>query len=222
MAISRTATSSSSTTGWSTLGTSFDLAHTCVSGDTKLVVYIFTGGGHGDNVTGVTYNGSAMTLGKKQGRSDNVTFGYVFYIDNPTAGTHNITVSCNPSEDFGMVCGASYTGTTTGSVPEATVGVNVTSTNCTTTLTTITDNDWLVGGFNSANTITVGANTTQIGGFVGTAIMTDTNAAQTPAGSKSMTISDIGSGDRTGVAMTLEPSSGGASIHNLILMGVGV
>lgn len=221
MAISRTATS---TTGadWTNLGTSYDLSHTCLVGDTMLVVFVQVSTGNGDSVTGVTYNSVAMTQGVKVGRlSDSATFTYLYYLANPASGAHNITVSMSASETFGVVCGASYTGTTTVA-PEATDTDRTSSgTSCTTTLTTITDNDWLVGGFTfGGGTMTVGANTLKIGGDVNSAIMVDSNSAQTPAGSKSMTVSG-GTTNYEGVMITLQPYAVGVKpISNLLLMGV--
>jgi len=203
MAIARDATSSSTTSGWSNLGTSYSLSHTCAA-SSVLVVYVETGS-VADVVTGVTYNGVAMTQIKKQARSDSALFGYLYFLGTPSTGANNITVSLSAAESSGIVCGSSYTGASTSN-PTITAGDNATSTTCTVTMTTTVDNSWLVGGFyTGGGAMTVGANTTKIGGATNTAMMVDTNAAQTPTGSKSMSMTIGGSAANIGVGLVLSP-----------------
>jgi hypothetical protein len=205
-AISRTATSQSASSGWTNLGTSYNLSHTCVSGDTKLVVMVCTGAA-GDVVTGVTYNGTSMTLGKKQARFDNGVFCYLYYLDNPTSGANNITVSLSSSETYGIVTGASYTGTTTGSAPEQTAGDTYNSAGpytLTVTGTTTTNFDWLVGGFYAGGSTGVaGTGTTKISGASDTAFMVDSNGTRY-AGSNSLQATTLAY--PIGCWITLEPS----------------
>ena len=219
MAIALDATSSISDAGFTNVGAGPAVwSHTCAAG-AYLTVMIETG--NGDFVSGVTYNGVAMTQGVK--RAMTVGEAYVYYLANPSSGANDISVSLSSSESAFMGMGTSFTGVNQGA-PEATGTGSSTSTGLV-SVTTVTDNDWLVGIFvtEAGSALTVGANTTQRKGNTGTAISVDTNAAQTPAGAKTMTATN-GSGLIISAAITLQPAGAVASSTSsgsLLTMGVG-
>lgn len=174
-----------------TTGTSVTWAHTVTGSNTIGFAGVQLGGTASDLLTGITFNGSAMTAagaGKLQVPLD--AYIYLRYIIAPTTGNIVASFSGTATDAYGY--GATYTGAAQTGQPDAT-GTNTDNggTGVTTSVTTVADNCWLVGvGATSQNTATASTNATQRqqgnGGVSG--IFVDSNAAQTPAGSKSMAI----------------------------------
>ena len=145
----------SSDTRFNSFGTNSTWSHTCAGSDRVLLVGfgIYRASGDSDIVTGVTYNGAAMTkLGITVDAQSN-TATYLFALANPATGANNIVVSYSASTNYAWGVATSYTGvdqtTPTGSLEQKTY----------TTLTSLTDNisitpsdSWIAGlGFiNSA------------------------------------------------------------------------
>lgn len=104
-AITHDADSSGSVTG-----TSLTVSHTVTGSDPLLQVCIVTGV-NTDSVTGVTYNGDALTqfgVHETTGGSP-AESAYGYYILNPDTGTHDIVVSAG-SSIFMEAMSSSYTG----------------------------------------------------------------------------------------------------------------
>ena len=122
-------------------GTSLTVAHTCAGSERILLVYVFSGyfgGGSGDRVTGVTYNGVAMTLIKKvnHGTGGNEE-NYLFYLLNPASGNHNIVVSASVSLDVSRLVATSYKNVLQSGQPDSFTSTGpTTSTSITSTTTT--------------------------------------------------------------------------------------
>jgi hypothetical protein len=179
-----------STGNSSTIATT--VAHTCTG--TNLILWVSVqiykaASSQGDNLVGVTYNGVAMTQINKISRDAPDGYQYLYALINPATGTNNIVATANTSQDQLTVKGTSYTGARQSSVPDATTTANGSAvTTLTTTVTTIADNCWLVGSFikDTSGNFTAGANTT-IRNTTSQFVAVDSNSAQTPAGSKSMT-----------------------------------
>jgi hypothetical protein len=162
------------------------LSHTCAVGATLLVAHVRPGGG--GTLTGVTYNGVAMTLINSGVAIDTYSLWYLF---NPASGAHNIVATMTGGSVL-FVEAASYTGTTvTG------VDASATSAAAATSVTTIADNCWCVYG--SADR--TGADPTAVSGCVrraaagsgGSMGLFDSNGPKTPAGSTTLTTSASGS-----------------------------
>lgn len=163
-------------------------------------------GSNTDYVTGVTYNGVSMTQLGQVANNANVRI-YLYYLINPASGTNNIIVSCSASMDYIETIATYYNGANQTGVPDASVSTGPnTSTSITTTLTTIADNCWLVGMYrNEFGNFTAGSNTT-IRNSTSSQVMADSNSAQTPAGSKSMTLTFGGSVSVSGIMASFAPS----------------
>ena len=144
-------------------------------------------------MTGATYNGVAMTLVVKF-QSAGWRWMYLFYLAAPATGAHTLTVNWTGST-YCEINAASYTGVSQTGQP----GANATNSNSgastlTSTVTTVADNSWcvLLGGGQSG-TIAAGAGTTRrattlVGGIL------DSAAAITPAGSSSLTHTQLSGG----------------------------
>ena len=193
---------------WGNLGTSASLAIDCTGTNTVLVVWVQTTTGPGELITGVTYNGIAMTQGIKQLLSGNTTYySYLYYLVNPSSGSNNVVASFSSAESSGQLIARCYTdaGTpdvfasnTAGSGSPASVNI-----------TTLVDNAWVVGGIGvfSGNKITASSGTVMSRGdnvsFCDTA---DSNGAKSPAGAYTLS-GTHGGGNWTVVAMSIPPYS---------------
>lgn len=113
--------------------TSVTVSHVCSGTNRLLVVGIAHNTGA---VSGVTYNGVAMT--KVDSKTQGNSISDLYYLLAPTVGTHDVVVSNGSSFNTFVEC-ASFNGI--GSVqPDATVTNSATGANsCANTLTTTTD-----------------------------------------------------------------------------------
>lgn len=113
--------------------------HTCTGTNLKLLVAVARhgsgtvgeGGGDVPVVSGVTYNGVALTQVAAQLDDDGSGFDFqgidLWYLDSPATGAHNVIVSVSP--DTTVACGAvSFTGAAAGS-PTTTLSSNHSSAN---------------------------------------------------------------------------------------------
>jgi hypothetical protein len=175
--------------GTSTLTT----AYTCSSGSNRLLVVGVIGDTTLDNVTGVTYNGVAMTLAVKQTTVfSNNRVTYLFYLLNPASGSNNVVISASVAEYlFGLA--ADYTGVGQFAQPDntiANIGANTSITTLTTSLTTILDNCWTVGiesGFGGIPSASSGDSLRVREGAFNAGMLFDSNMAVTPPQSYGMT-----------------------------------
>lgn len=122
-------------------------AHTCTGANRILHVLTY---GVADNVTGVTYNGVAMTrIAIKRDNSNN---GYVslYELVNPASGTNNVAASFTGSQTSAQAMShtgadsvqpdSSASGATANFATELDVATTVVASNC-----------WLVGAFGATN-----------------------------------------------------------------------
>lgn len=139
--------------------TPFSWNHTCTGSNRFLCVCVATAS-TGDVVTGVTYNGVAMTqVGKALGGG--ATEVYLYVLANPASGSNAIVVTASSGTLLG--CSTSYTGaqasstadssntgTTAGGAASLTLSTTVVAANC-----------WLVGVWHaSGGALSAGTGTT--------------------------------------------------------------
>lgn len=180
------AVSNSSTSG----GSPFTWNHTCTGSNMYLVVALYNSAG--DQVTGVTYNGTAMAQVSKQ----NVFGGaeaYLFILANPTTGS-SLAISVTKSSGNMTGCAVSYSGCKQTGQPDAsTTGTSGASTTYSEALVSIADKCWHITGVfgNATNAISAGASTTvrTHNEALHSVAIGDTNAAVTPAGSNTLNFS---------------------------------
>lgn len=138
MAIALDATSTANTTG-----TSSTWAHTC-SGNNRI---LFVGVGtdfSGDVITGVTYNGVAMTEITRQATiGTNNYFAYLYYLINPASGANNIVVSASGSYNL-RTDAVSYTGALQSGQPDAFNKATSNTTDQAVSVTVVAINSWIV------------------------------------------------------------------------------
>lgn len=182
MAIAFDAQSSNADAG--TTGTSVTVSHTVSGSDRILWTYVncFRGAGAGDECTGVTYNGVAMTQAiKYQPRT--TTCMYLFYLIAPATGTNNIVASFSASQDEIYCRSASYTGAKQSGVPDNTGQANNDpATSLSVSTTTVADNCWIVAGFYGENGNLAAGTGTTLRNNATIRTLADSNGSLTPAG----------------------------------------
>ena len=201
--------------------TSLTVSHTTTTG-TNGVLIVAIELQTGDNVTGVTFNGTPLTQFNKVATTIASYQNYFYYLINPGSGvTANIVVSCSGSRRI-IALNADYTGV------HQTTPLAVSTNNITTaaagslTLTTTADNSWLVGSIrcNATNPTGAGANTIEVTkaaselGYV----LYDSNGAKTPTGSYSLNVTFSGSQLFCMLGAQLSPASTSTSSAFLMFM----
>ena len=175
-----------------TAGTSLTVSYTN-NGNILFVGAFATGG---NNITGVTYNGVALTqipTASPVQVPSNLWIS-LWYLIAPATGAHDIVISASPSTTIGGDA-VSYIATT----PNIDVSGNATATAASSiskSITTTKNNAWTLGwcstdGFN----VSAGASTTLRIGNSGNRAIFDSNGGITPAGSTTLNVSQAGSGN---------------------------
>lgn len=172
--------------GGTTTGTSLTYSHTCTGSDRILWVIAYDRIAATTGITGITYNGVAMTQtsnGSQQVPGDRAIS--TWYLVNPASGANNVVISLASS--FIAANSVSYTGAKQSAQPDAvSKGTDTATTQTTGTLTTVANNCWTVFGVKALGaTPAAGSGCTQRASANGMYIF-DSNAPITPAGSTSM------------------------------------
>lgn len=173
-------------------GNSVTFAHTCSGSDRILIVGITSN--NADVITGVTYNGTAMTLAKKS------TFAgptmYLYYLLAPDTGANNVVVSASGAGEYIRVSSVSYTGVQQSGQPDATDEESASATSVTSSLTQAVTHAWQIGLVQGGHdgTVTAGSGVGSIRRTVtgGYNSIGDSNA-RTSVGTQSMTWNQGGS-----------------------------
>lgn len=161
------------------------------SGDTFLGVCLQgDGGGGADDISSVVYNTTGtMTLIQKQVGA-NTRLSYAYGLQAPATGTHPIVITAG-SNHFLLAGYILLKGTLTTGQPEASnTGQSSSAASYTTSLTTLTNNAWVVMCNGSNQTIASTNCTSRVSSGTGSPpsyMICDSNSAVTPAGSFSMT-----------------------------------
>lgn len=207
-------------TGKSNSTSSLTVSHTCSGSDRILIVQTMCNGAF---TTGVTYNGTSMTLllqDKDGGAGGSGTS--VYYLLNPDSGTHDIVASL--STNYIVLTAASYTGVYQSSFPDGSSKEDYPADNAATQSNTITpteDDCWVVGGaFVNANAATTAGTGTTVrasdsnpAGGLG---MGDNNADINPAASTTLNFASSSAG-RFGWIAAMRPAAGGAVVNSNFL-----
>lgn len=163
--------------------------HTCTGSDR--ILFVGTKGASGYS-TGTTYNGVSMT------RIADVQSGVgeyhlsLFYLIAPSTGTNSVSTTV-ASGNIGFTS-SSYTGANQTTQPDVSTSNTGSGTSLTTSVTTVTNNAWLVGYFSSAaNTLTQSTGTNFVQTQANNVALGDSNGSVGTAGSYSMAVTS-GSG----------------------------
>lgn len=180
-------------------------------------------------VSDVTYNGVAMTLivGPNTGGTPTQT-NYLWGLASPTTGTNDIVVSDSGAGTL-VVDAILYSGSQQTTAVEASNSTSGTSaSSISISVTTITDNAWLVGYFRSnspSGGFTAGSNTViRTDAAEGTRQLADSGAVQTPPGSFSLNATMESAANWGAMAFSLKPVAAvavGGTNRNFALLGVG-
>lgn len=163
--------------------------HTCTGSDRLLLVAVSIGAAV-NTITGVTYNGVALTKLITTDFNGSIGVLEIWGLVNPASGTNSISVAFTGSQFMGASA-VSYTGVKQSGLPDAsnyTDIAGVSSSSITTAVTTVAATTWIVAAtYSNTGTPSAGTNQTARGTTATRATMLgDTNANQSP-GSNSMT-----------------------------------
>src|SRR3990167_2897336 len=142
MALARDASSGSN--DGSGTATSLTYAHTCTGTNLVLIVGAFLDNDTSDTITGITYNGVALT--KINGVSGSSDQGYstLWYLIAPATGANNIVVSWTGANNISS-CAISYTGAhQTSPIDSNNTGTNGGGSTLTLATTVVASDCWLV------------------------------------------------------------------------------
>lgn len=209
IAFDTSTTPSARSNSWTTM----TQAHTCSGSDR--ILFVVTGNNlAGTTCSWVTYNWVAMTnIGWDTVNSNN-SHMKLWYLIAPATGSNNVvatfTASC-----VSMMQIVSYTWANQSSQPDASVVSSITSNTFTQSLTTISDNCWIILANMAMSWWTQTAWSNAFIRIQNEALafwlwIADTNSSQTPAWSKSMTINSTISQPFNWIMASFSPS-GGAS-----------
>lgn len=188
--------------------TSVTFAHTVSGSNTIGHVFVTQQNDASANrITGITWNGTAMSLiGTPYTNSGGDTL-YLWELINPTTG--DIIVTRTGTTNSGFCQAISHSGAKQSSQPDATASANTTTTSLATNITTVADNCWtILGTYDSdGGTITASTNSTQRNALTTYCKLFDNNTAITPAGAYTMTVTRAsGSSPFSGVIASISPA----------------
>jgi len=189
--------------GGTTSGTSLTIAHTCTGSDLILVVVTKSDGAN--TVTGVTYDGVAMTNVSSFNTTNNY-YGKMWILTNPSTGNNDIVITSSDSRGLGGAA-SSFTGAKQSNQPDANDTATWTATSMPISVTTTANGCWTVMGYCGNRNVSAGASTTvRIDGASSfqTAIG-DSNAAITPAGSNTLTMTQSDTATASGGIFSISP-----------------
>lgn len=166
MAIAFDAAASATTTAV----TSLTYSHTCTGTSLILIVAAFCN--QSNTITGVTYNGNAMTnVNTSINSTDRIG---LYYTLGPATGAHNVVISISGSSSGLSGNSESFTGVKQSAQPDASTTAAQSATPKTTSLTVVAANSWCVvagrdsgsgGTTASTNCTDRGMSTAQVGMF---------------------------------------------------------
>lgn len=188
--------------------TSMTVSHTCTWTDRAIVVTVGTSW---NLVSWVTYAGTSLTQVWSYSADWASNWITTWVLANPASGANNVIVSTSSATTI-MCEIASYTWVDQASPVGASVtNWPTTTTAWTQTITTTTDNSWLImcAKWRSGNAVTAWANTTirvTIEVLFTGLFIADSNSAQTPTWSKSLNVTST-SQEFNGTMFELKPVS---------------
>jgi len=174
-----------------------------------------------DIISGVTYGGVSMTAVTGQAFSSNFGYLKLFVLHNPASGANDIVVSTSNYTGAWLVA-ASYTGVKQTGQPEVNAKAADTAnvSEVTGTLTTTSDNNWLlmfaIVNSTAGGTVAAGSGTTLITDSNKYTAFLDSNGAKTPAGSYSLVADNTSSSVRMTyiIVCFAPPASGPANLKS--------
>lgn len=165
--------------------TSKTWSHTCTGSDRILFVQTLT---DGNNVSGVTYGGVAMT--RVYGQTTDF-YSTIYALPNPASGANNVVITCSVAQNI-IPMSVSYTGAKNEAPTIFNTGSGASPLSV--SVTTTADNSWLLGYMRktAGGTVTAGTGTTVRASDTTYALYTfDSGTPTTPAGSDSLQLTSF-------------------------------
>lgn len=183
-------------------------AHTCTGLNLGLLVGVVCT--IADDVSGVTYNGVAMTLVAKIPLVADAAGWveiYLFYLGAPATGANNVAVTVTGGSTWGSRA-ASYTGVQQASLTTVDASNTATAsavTVITPTVTPILDNCWAIAWFRDDQANLVAGAGTTMRGVANSVAFGDSNAPIHPAALTSLQATWAGAGKAAAIIISLAP-----------------
>lgn len=189
-------------------GTSYNVSYTVGSGSDRALVFTFL---ESILITNVAYDGTNATLvGRKLDGFGN-ELG-MWRLENPTSGTHNITITLSATSYVEMVV-VEYSGVNQTNMEDVSVIAEVTGTPASPlvlTATVVTADSWLVSVVRNASigpmTASTNVNAVRQSGVTTQQSVGDTNGT-IGTGSQSQTWTSAGTAKSFGIMMAIKPAS---------------
>lgn len=201
-------------------------SHTCTGSDRFL--FVITRLASSATVVSVDYGGNAMTrVLSTLSPTGDTRFNDLWYLANPPSGSNTVTVTYNGGGTVFRAASASYTGVNATGNPEVSNQDTQLTAQLDVSVTTTTDNDWLVGLGIQYNNGEVAGTTARVayGGLVTTDgyNLLDSNGAKSPAGSYSLGIKNTVAGNSGLTVVAIKPTGGAvaARVPQLLMTHVG-
>lgn len=186
-----------SNSGYQAAQSSYSWSHTCTGSNGYLAVGVAMLS-LAQTVTSITYNSVPLILLGVKSSVSGACRIELWGTIAPTTGSNTIAVTLSGAI-ASAGCAASYTGVNQTSPTEAfnsAQATNVGAADATVNITTVADNDWVLDIVATDDTaITIGAGNTSranVTGAGGSGALADTNGAKTPAGSVTMSWTNVG------------------------------
>ena len=177
-----------------------------------LVLFVGVLCSSGDDITGVTYNGVAMTQLVKVDSSIPGRFRYIYGLLNPATGSNNVVVSASGSTSLISIA-SSYTGVDQGQTLTDITDTTQSGATAPTTMnmTSTVDNSWGVMMIRSDNNnLSASTNANEVeksgAGDGNRTALYDTGGAITPAGAYTMVVNHNTNGNTGACSVTFAPS----------------
>lgn len=140
--------------------TSKTFAHTCTGSNLILIVAVTHDNYPARSISGITYNGVAMTF---QGRATNTQNTEIWTLINPSTGANNVVISWTGGAVSGGAAAISLTGVdATGSGVGATNSATGSSNSPSVSLITTLANSWIIDAYGANNYSTNTPNGSQV------------------------------------------------------------
>ncbi len=189
---------------------SLTFSHTTTGTNLTLLVFCTTGNvvSQDDAITGITYNGVAMTRVNFSPFVASVGPFYNYYLKGPATGANNVVVTgATEANAYRLFCSsASYTGTDQSNYDAQTTNSALATATFNTSLVSIADNSWHIIGVGTSLTAPAAgtATTLRLNASNSFVFVFDSNSAKTPPGS--VTLQETAAAENWNASMiTLRP-----------------
>lgn len=197
-------------------------SHTCTGTDLFLIVFTFQASTT-DNVTGVTYNGVALTKAGFSPSDAGINYYGIgcWYLLNPATGANTVEITTSSGTVTGVA--HSYTGVVGGFDNVATNSV-ASGTSLTVSVTTVADNCWTaMGASNGDGELSAGSGIERVDlASIGSTSTFDSNAAVTPPGSTSLQATWATSASAGGIIISFSPTAAASATTSRRRMMTGI